>query len=102
MEKKLSSSPSFKQVLESKNQFEMEPQHAKIASPRQNVQVIDVSEVDISVSGSVNSSENGNYYPSVLIADDDMVQLNGLIGQVKYVKGPDGNYQICECAHSGK
>ena len=62
---------------------------------------MDVSDINISVTGSDDASEMANYYSSVLIADDDMVQLNGLKGQVKYVKGPDGNDQICECAHSG-
>ena len=54
----------------------------------------DVSDVNISLSkNSADESLDSDemlYYPSVLIADDDMVQLRGLEGQVKYVKGPDG------------
>lgn len=30
-----------------------------------------------------------------------MVQLKGLEGQVRYVKGPDGKYQICDYAQGG-
>ena len=82
----------------------MEPNHNKIASPRA-MQAVNVSEVDIqvsqvSVSKSIDS-DDVSYYPSVLIADDDMVQLNGLEGQVRYVKGPDGKDQVCDKAHSG-
>ena len=72
---------------------DFEPQHAKIASPR--LQVADVSDVNISLSkNSADESMDSDrilYHPSVLIADDDMVQLKGLEGQVKYVRGPDGN-----------
>ena len=43
----------------------------------------------------------GSYYPNILVADDNPVELNDLVSHISYLKGPDMKHQICDFADNG-
>ena len=58
---------------------------------------------DVQISDDEEEEHDPNhYYPNILVADDNPVELKDLVSHMGYIKGPDMKYQTCDFTDDGR